>query len=251
MQPFEISLSLIKQTNLMKTKIIFIAALSALFFTSCQKEYFDSGNLITEERVLNDEFSEILIRGSFDVYIVHDEPFDLKIECGERKLEYLDTYVLGDKLYVVEQNNHVANDKQNKIYLNHDYLTKIEIEGSGDFEGELATLPNLEIKIDGSGDVDIECAVLDDVDLNIDGSGDIKLEGTSETMNITIDGSGDIDGRFFEVEEAFIFIDGSGDVKVNATDYLFVQIYGSGDVFYLGDPVIEVNDSGSGDVSPY
>ena len=235
----------------MKIQSILLVVSLLLGLASCQKERYDSGDLIIEERVLDSEFSEILMRGSFDVFIVEDEPYDIRIECGERKLEYLDTYVLGDKLYIVERNNHVANDKQNKVYLNHSYITGIEIEGSGDLEGDLGMLPLLDIQVDGSGDIDIDCDIENHVEVLIDGSGDIRLDGEAESIDITIDGSGDVDGRFFPVEESHIFIDGSGDVKVNVSDYLFVQIYGSGDVQYIGDPFIEVNDSGSGDVSPY
>lgn len=252
MQPSRFYRSLRKRNlGIMKKGSILLLTLGIFFFTSCEKDHDFSGNVVTEERLIEDDYSEVLTRGSFDVIIVSDEEFDLKIECGENKLPFIDTYVQGDRLYIIERNNHVANDKDNRIYLNHQYFSNIEIEGSGDFEGELSPTENLDIKIDGSGDIDVFVEVESITHLEIDGSGDIKLTGESELIDLTVDGSGDTDCRFFDVEEAHLFVDGSGDAIINASDLLQVQIYGSGDVRYLGNPVLEITDNGSGDVSPY
>lgn len=220
--------------------------------TSCTKNLFNSGDLQIEERTLDGDYDGVVLNGAMDLYIVQDQDFDCRVEAGSRKMKFIETEVIDGILYIDEEDNNVANDKQTKVYISKEFLNMIHLDGSGDIQGNGIETDHLDLRIDGSGDMDLELEGAITIDIDIDGSGDITLEGSAQTAVWSVEGSGDIDGRGFPLEQAFISIDGSGDVFVNVSDLLNVTIEGSGDVLYLGDPNEIITDiTGSGHVGPY
>jgi len=248
-----------------------LIAFATLTLFSCRKDRLNGGSIITEERTIDMSFDKIVLDAKFDVILVENQDYDIKIECPERKMEYIKTTVLGNELIIREDFNHVVTNKAKKIYINKNYLTSIENRKSGNLEGSLIEVPSMDIQIEGSGDVKLNFDATGNVsvnihgsgdvdldfvsqgafDVDIDGSGDVKAEGEANNVVVAINGSGDVDTKMLEVLNADVFVDGSGDTFVNASDTLTVQISGSGDVYYLGSPVLEVTDNGSGDVIQY
>ena len=223
--------------------------LALLALASCHKGVFDSGPLITEERVLNDEYHKVTIESSMDVVVMDGASYDLLIEGGENKLPFIETKVVDGTLVLREKRNHIRNDKQVRIFISETYLNNITIDGSGDFTGDALTAGDLNINIEGSGDVDISAQVSSTIDVDINGSGDVKIDGNAEAVSIQIDGSGDVDTRLVNAQDAYVFVDGSGDVRLTATEMLHIEIDGSGDVYYWGNPAsVELDIDGSGDV---
>lgn len=254
-----------------KLNIVLVLFLGSITLFSCKKDRINGGNMIMEDRVIDMTFEKIVLDAAFDVYLVDTDEYDIRVECPERKMEYLKTTVVGNELIIREDHNAVVTNKDKKIYISKNYLTSIELRKSGDFEGDLILIPHLDIIIEGSGgldlnfdtdgDVDVLIHGSGDVDLNfialgnfevdIDGSGEVEVDGEANALIATINGSGDIDAKGLEVIDADIFVDGSGDTFVKATNNLHVQLSGSGDVYYLGTPNLDVTDSGSGDVIQY
>lgn len=253
------------------TKTLLLVAVVSLAFFSCKKDRVNGGSIITEERTIDMSFDKLVLDASFDVILVDDVSYDIRIECPERKMEYIKTTVLGSELIIREDFNHVVTNKSKKIYINKNYLTAIEIRKSGDLEGDLVLVPSMDIEIEGSGDlklnfdatgdvdvlihgsgdVDLDFITEGDFNVDIDGSGDVKADGEADRLIVAINGSGDVDTKSLEVLDADIFVDGSGDTFVKALNTLHVQLTGSGDIYYLGSPQLDVSDTGSGDVIQY
>jgi hypothetical protein len=233
----------------MKYLVIPLAAMT-LSIQSCHKFYKDSGDLIVEERALEESYDKISVEGSMDVYIVDDLSYDIKVEAGENKMRFIETTVVNHELIIRESSNHVLDDKQTKVYITNQVLDAIDLHGSGDVSGEIIA-DDINIDMHGSGDVDLDLGEADLVDLDVFGSGDSHLEGSATGFSIRLEGSGDINARYLVAEDVYVHLDGSGDARVYATDFLQVDINGSGDVYYWGDPeVVEVDIDGSGDVYP-
>jgi len=235
------------------TRALLLIVLTSLTLFSCRKDRVNGGSIITEEREVAMSFDKIVLDASFDVILVDNVDYNIRIECPERKMEYIKTTVVGDELIIREEFNHIVTNKSKKIYIATNYLTGIEIRKSGDLEGDLTLVPSMEIEIEGSGDVDLNFDATGnvevtihgsgDVDLDfvaegnfvvdIDGSGDVKANGEADQLIVSVNGSGNIDTKTLEVFDADIFVDGSGDTFVKASNLLHVQLSGSGDVYYL------------------
>lgn len=251
--------------------ILFLVLLSSTVLFSCKKDRLNGGSIITEERTIDMSFDKLVLDASFDVFLVNDANYDIRIECPERKMEFIKTTVIGNQLIIREETNHIVTNKDKRIYISKDYLTAIELRKSGDLQGELILVPSMDIEIEGSGDLDLNFTSEGDVDVmihgsgdvdldfiaegafrvDIDGSGDVEANGSSMSLIATINGSGKVDTKSLEVINAAVFVDGSGDTFVKATEELNVQLSGSGDVYYLGSPLLNVTDTGSGDVIQY
>lgn len=135
------------------------------------------------------------------------------------------------------------------IKLSSKKLSRIHINGSGDFEMKSAgKTENFEYKINGSGDLKalVQAARCSGT---INGSGDVSISGKAKSFDLDINGSGDVKATDFECESVEIDIAGSGDAKVWATESLNVKIAGSGDVSYKGNPKnLRQKVAGTGDL---
>ncbi|MEM7161001.1 MAG: head GIN domain-containing protein [Bacteroidota bacterium] len=233
-------------------KHIKLVALLALIIgtSSCERALWDSGDLIVEDRSLAEFYTGLDVDGNIDVIITSNDSYDVRVETGSRKIKHIVTEVIDEVLYVYEERNNVADDKQTKVFIDQEFLDKINLDGSGDISAQALESADMDINVRGSGDIDLRFLEVNSVDASIRGSGDIVLSGEGESVNFDIDGSGDIDALDLPVEFASVLIDGSGDVSVNVSNELNVVINGSGDVNYLGSPIVSTEINGSGDVGP-
>ena len=233
----------------MKKFTLPIVAFCLLALPSCKKVLFDSGALVIEDRLIDDDWDALVLEGSMDVYIVQDEDYEIRVEAGERKMDYIETRVFNEKLIISEKHNNIINDKQTKVYVSKSFINSIDLDGSGDIVGEGLVATNLNIDINGSGDIDLDVDVEEYLDLDINGSGDSKLTGQCGDLNLFVDGSGDLDAKYLPVQDCFIHVNGSGDSRVTVSGALNVEIDGSGDVYYWGQPeTINIEIDGSGNV---
>ncbi len=231
-----------------KFGLIAIAFLT-LTMSSCKKVVFDAGRLTTETRNIDNDFTEIEIDGSIDVYVNQDST-PLKVEAGENILKHIETYVQNGVLYIEEESNNFLTRKPRRVFVSVEWLDRIKMKGSGDLEVDNIMSDTFTLKMDGSGDSDVSFNEVNDVILDLSGSGDCKFSGVAESLYVGLNGSGDVNAKLLESETAVVNVNGSGDVDVYATEMLTVNINGSGDVSYWGDPSeTNFNINGSGDIN--
>lgn len=225
------------------------AAVLTISITSCKKVILDAGDLISETRTLDGEYSEIEIDGSIDLYVNQDSD-ELRVEAGENVMPYIETYVQNGKLYIEEESNNYLTRKPRRVYVSVAWLDKIKTKGSGDIEVNEINSDVFSLQMDGSGDNDVSFSEVNEVMLNLEGSGDCKFSGIADAVYIGLNGSGDVNAKLLESMTAVVNINGSGDVDVYATESLTVNINGSGDVSYWGNPgITNFNINGSGDIN--
>jgi len=207
----------------------------------------DAGPVVSERRNLP-EFNELEIDGSFEVVINPDFNFDVRITAPSNLMEYIETYVAGDRLIVRERNNRVDHNRV-LIEISENYLNWVELNGSGSITAEDTLFAeDLVAEIDGSGLMDIFIET-DDLHLSIDGSGIIEAWGNSPNVTSKIEGSGFITSRSVESTHADARIDGSGSIDIYASEYLFARIGGSGMIRYWGEPDdVDAMVDGSGQI---
>jgi len=225
--------------------------LIVILISSCHKPHINAGKTITVERQIDTNYSKLSIEGSFDIHIVNDQDYDIKIISAENMLPYIKTSVSNGELIITEKSNNVYGNYKNEIYVNKSVLNRLRNDGSSNIEGLLMRLEYLDIENNGSGNIHLRCDADDHVSIDINGSGNAVVQGVSEKIFVSINGSGNIEALSLYTESAYVNISGSGNVIVNTSETLNVNISGSGNVLYLGDPSLNVSITGSGEVKPY
>lgn len=229
-------------------KKIKVLALVGLSLTSCH-DLIDgtAGAVISEDRT-EPLFHSINMEGNVDVFIYYDTVSSVRVEAGENLIDYIETSVIGDELYIYEAPNNVVNAKPIRVYLTMDSLENVHMEGSGDLDVNDMNADHLNVLSIGSGDANFE---IDATSINYEntGSGNVRFTGTVNTLNVFLEGSGDYKGKYMYSNDANVEIEGSGDAFVHATNSLIATISGSGDIVYYGNPSsVTTSVTGSGNV---
>lgn len=204
----------------------------------------------TENRQI-DNFSEISVGGSFDVYLKQGSKAELKVEAQNVKLEDIVTEVSGDKLTIrLRDKLWNTSGRSGKIWVTYTNLKKINSSGSSDIEAE-GKIKGEELRITLSGSGNVEATVeLNNLELSISGSADAKISGKTQNQDITISGSGELKAVDLESAQAKITISGSGDATVYVKEEIEARVSGSGKVKFKGNPTKQITkSSGSGSVS--
>lgn len=246
-----------------------------LFFMLGGFSMFRAGDVITEDREVND-FNQIEFSSIGLLEIEQGTNNSLSISADEHLLPKIKTYVSDDTLYIKEQfffftdfNFGIANNREIKYKLTVDDLNKINFDGLGDII--LADLEGdeLDVSINGAGSIETEKLSFNDVSISLDGLGSITIaELQTDTFNLDLDGAGsckidngkttsqkiDISGlgnytaQDFESKEAEAYVDGSGSIVLNVDDSLIAKVDGLGSIDYYGNPLKvekELNGAGS------
>ena len=227
----------------MKTSL-FIALVGLLTLAACKQ---DPGILITEERSLP-SFTALELGGAGKVLITQDTTYAIRIEAGDRLMNYIETEVTNGKLRIWERSNRFHNWKPVRYFVSAAYLDRIVLAGSGEITGNDFQTQDLELILAGSGRIYV-AADPAHTRAEITGSGQIDVTGATQTLDLRITGSGEFECRSFISDTTDVTITGSGRAVVNTTEALFAKISGSGDIWYYGNPpVVETNISGSGTI---
>jgi hypothetical protein len=237
----------IKQNN-KKMKTILIIGTAIVTFASCGKMVDrTSGALITESRTAT-YFNEVHAQDHIDIHYTQDTMTSIAVEAGENLIDYIQTDIVNGKLVIFESSNTIANHKIIKVTITSDSLNSVEMEGSGDFNGNNMSSTFLNVSTIGSGNFKAD-AWTSHIDVSSTGSGDVQLTGGSDSQNFELKGSGDLNARFMIADSVSVNVIGSGDATVHADNYLNATLSGSGDINFYGNPgSVVTSDTGSGDI---
>lgn len=235
----------------MKPTLI-LSFLVLIAFTSCDffgKRVRGNGKISSATRSAG-SIHNVKVSGAIDVYLRADSASSIRVETDENLLEYVETDVEGEVLYIhPRQGYNPRPTKAIKVYVSAPFFNQVRASGSCDvFSENKITSPEV-LHIDASGSCDVQLELnAPAVDADLSGSCDINLKG--ETKDLKIKGSGSTGMKCMELlaENVNIRISGSGDAEVFASVKLEVHVSGSGSVKYKGNASVDQHISGSGSV---
>lgn len=257
----------------MKTKILIIPVIisAVVFMAACEdfwKQCIEGNGDIVSKTISVDEFTNIQVKGTFEVTIDTGQVSSVSIEIDNNLLGLIVTHVTGNTLYIETRDNaciqpsqtirflvttpvinEIAQYGSGKIFcdgLETDDLALYQ-EGTGEIECYNAISDKSTLTVEGSGSI---INTLETVDLSslIEGSGLIDLTGTTVYSSMEVLGSGFINALLMNSDTSSVYISGSGSVDVDVNDFLDVTIISSGIVRYTGDPIVQSYISGTGQV---
>lgn len=219
-----------------------------------------------------DEFNEIAIGISGDIYIEPGEEHTVSIDADDKILDEIEVSVRGGRLVIDQRSrwgfNRMRSWKKIIVRITTPELRELNIggsanaevgrfnsdrmylsvSGSGDIVMEGFEAKDASLRISGSGSILVEEGKMTEVEASVSGSGNIEMVGTAEEVVIRISGSGGVDFGKLVAKYVNVGISGSGDVRVHADESLEGHISGSGDIRYSGRPIVDVSTPGSGDI---
>ena len=148
----------------------------------------------------------------------------------------------------------VGDDDQTAVYVTSPDLTRVQLNGSGDFisNGRIDTDRAIFV-LRGSGDIDVEDIICDECEVELVGSGDFDINRLeAKDVSVSLIGSGDIEVNLCNVETTSIALKGSGDIKTTVQDAcrkVDCELDGSGDIKLSGEVVhLNRHKVGTGDI---
>lgn len=261
-----------KNKHTMKNLILSLAFITAIIAGTTTA----FAQQVKEQRSVS-SFSQIFINGSVDVSFTQGDAINVTVIADKEAIGDIITRVKGDALVVSREGNSNfsffgSSSNETEVLVTAPELIIVEIDGSGDFEGEnTLSGSNFSLKINGSGD--FECDMdMENMKVNVAGSGDSEFSGITGTLDIAINGSGDVECDDLRLGYLNIEIYGSGDIAASGyaetttikqngsgdyhgrevtSEVVNIQKSGSGDAVVLANKRISVQSAGSGDTVCY
>lgn len=211
-----------------KYSLLLLLATTVLIF-SCKKDKVEGGGTVITEPRNVENFYNVSVSGSTDVFITYGTAFDVKVKAYQNIISTLETKVQNGALLIGFKNN-VRNDNS-EVYITMPALLSVTTNGSGNIEtkGNFLGMDYFSASTTGTGMISIE-------------------KGSAKNYKVSINGSGDVKSFNFLTEQATVTASGSGDVELTVTKNLKATLKGSGNVYYKGSPVVDASTSGSGKV---
>ncbi len=217
---------------------------------SCSEFIGERGNgeRITKTYTV-DEFDEIELSGAYDIFLIPSTSNDITIEIDENLLQYIEIYVIGDRL-VVGSDRRLNSREGIKIEIPVEGLKRIVTSGASDITSEEPIRSvDLVLKMSGAGKINLNLEVAS-FELELSGATLVYLQGSARKLVVDMSGAGSLEAENFEVEDCEISISGVGSVSVNVSGTLTAEVSGLGSVDYIGNPKSVKGDvSGIGVVS--
>ena len=229
----------------MKTKIFAIPLIALTF--SITAVYADD----KIERTYDvNNFSEIYLRGPYEVHLRQTNRCELTILAKESYFEKLDVSSGGGELSIELDGKNFRNTRSIEVYISFKTLEKLEIEGAVDLvcENQL-DVSNLKLEFEGAGNVELDVNA-DKIIAEIAGVGNFEIEGETDYHKVEFDGIGNYEAKDLRSKYTIVESNGIGSVKVYASNKFKGEANGIGSVDYYGDPDdVFVDATGLGSVN--
>jgi hypothetical protein len=217
---------------------IFIAFIVSSCSISREKSDL-SGNLVTQERTISD-FSELEVRGIFNLYLSQGDRVELQIVADEQTHEDISVISKGEKLILdFKKNEKVFGNQEINVYLTVKDLSSFEFDGVGVVKTEMPLkLNHLKLVGNGVGNTNLEL-IVKKLDAEFNMVGNITLRGKAETVLLQNDGVGNLDASELITDFMTLESEGIGKVEVYCEKELSITVNGIGKVTYSGDAEIK------------
>lgn len=204
---------------------------------------FDSEK-VTERRA-HDSFERIEILGSPTVYYAQADSFSVCVKGPKSMVDDIITEVDGQTLKVRNRgkigifNISVGDDDQTAVYVTSPDLTRVQLNGSGDFisNGRIDTDRAIFV-LRGSGDIDVEDIICDECEVELVGAGDFDMKRLdAKEVAVSLIGSGDIEMNLWNVTSTSLALKGSGDIETvfkEGCRHVDCELQGTGDIKLAG-----------------
>ena len=241
----------------MRTLITFalVAVLSGSLFA--QKTYnwgnngrnqiVGSGNVISEDRKVTDDFTEISSCCAIEVELTQARQASIRVEADDNILPYVETDISGGELEIrIASKMGIKTKKTIRVYVSMPELTAIQansatnISTTNTFSGD-----DLEIDCSSAAQVDVNFDG-DEVEVEVSSAGSVDVEGNSQRLELEASSAGQIDAQDCASRTVRADANSAGSIWLQVSDELNANANSGGSIRYKGSPDKLYTDADSG-----
>ena len=226
---------------------ILLSIVIALFFTSCQ---FDlnlgdgkkgDGNVVTNQREVNEEFTVVKASEGLDVYIIQDDKTEITVEADENIINLIRTDIVNNTLNI-HLKERVGWAKSKKITVSLPNITRLETSSGADIE-TINTIKTDRLELHSSSGSDLVVSVdADEVDSHTSSGANIRISGTAGIIYADASSGSDIKAGELTTKKAVAKASSGAEVTVHATEEVEANSSSGGDVNYSGTASVIKNN---------
>lgn len=233
------------------TKII-LAVILLLFTVSCNfisNGVQGSGNVVTEQRQVSQNFTHVSVSTSLDVVIEQGNNVSVNVEADDNLQELIKTEVDGNELKVFVDGN-MGNATKAEITIQMPKIKGLSCSSSASLETKhTITADNLSLKVSSSADMMISVKARN-ITCDTGSSGDLAIEGSTNSLTVESSSSSTVNASRLTAQNVTVDASSSSSVTVNPIASLNAKASSSADVYYINRPQsIKEDESSSGSIS--
>ena len=223
----------------MKTIKIVLAVILATTLTSCQFDFNTgingNGNVVTEERPVSSDFTEVRGSAGLDVYLTEGTENKIVVEADENLMDLIETNISNGKLTIRSAKN-IGRSKAKKIHVTFVSLNKIEASSGADVIGN-SVIKSEVLRLDCSSGADIEVEVFaNELYAETSSGSDIEVSGKANILYANASSGSDLNAKKLQTINCNAKASSGADIVVTVNENLDAKASSGGDIRYYGNP---------------
>ena len=235
------------------TKIIVSTVLAMLMF-SCNlginlgPGINGNGNVVTDQRTLNDSFDQIEVSRGIEVYLTQGNSESIEVEADENLQEIIITEVRNNVLEIYADEN-IRHSKSKKVYVTFRDISNISTSSGSDvMSTNTINANNLELSSSSGSEIELDI-VTETVSCDSSSGSDIKLTGKTDKLHAQASSGSDINASNLSAMSSQVKASSGAGIKVNTSKELIAKASSGGDIKYYGNPEkVQKSDGVSGSI---
>ena len=237
----------------MKTANYITAIGATLLLASCQFNINTgedgNGNVVTEERNVSQDFTEIKGSSGLDVYLTQGDENKIMVEADENLHQYIETNVEDGMLHITTSEN-IGHSEAKKVHVTFKQLNNIEASSGAEvLSNSVIKIENLTLKSSSGAELNVEVFAKDLIAKTSSGA-DMEISGKASSLNADASSGSELDAKELLVINCSAEASSGAGITVNVKEKLETRVSSGGDIDYYGNPLsVDSNKSHSGSVN--
>lgn len=237
----------------MKTTTYLLSLGAALLLCACNINITSgengNGNVVTQEREITGDFSEVSGSAGLDVYLSQGNENKIVVEADENLLPLIETEVEAGKLSVTTNQN-IGRSKAKKVYVTFKEINAVEASSGAEVTGNsVIKSQNLSLKCSSGADLEVEIFA-EEVTAKASSGAEMKVAGTATMLRADASSGSELDAKDLMVLNCAAEASSGAEITVNVKEKLETHVGSGGDINYYGNPLsVNSNKSHSGSVN--
>ncbi|MCG2418278.1 DUF2807 domain-containing protein [Aequorivita sp. F47161] len=232
------------------TSFIFAIGVT-LLLTACNFNIGENGNgnVVTEEREVTADFTEVRGSTGLEVYLTQGAENKIVVEADENLLQYIETDIEDGKLHIKTSQN-IGRSKSKKVHVTYTELTNIEASSGAEVIGNsVIKSQNLRLRSSSGSELKVEVFAQDLTAKSSSGS-DLEILGKATSLNADASSGSEINAKNLLIVNCKAEASSGAEVTVNVKETLETNASSGGEINYYGNPTsVNSNKSSSGSVN--
>lgn len=207
-----------------------------------------NGNVVIDERIIDQPFDGIEANAGLDVYLTQNGTNSVVVEADENLQDLIKTYVKNGVLHLTVDGN-ISYAESRKVMVSFGNISKIESNSGSDVYSEgVIRAEDLSLKSTSGSDMEIE-VITNNLSLEASSGADLKVKGRTNKLTAQASSGSDIKAGNLESQICTAKASSGADIIINTKKELVASASSGGDIKYSGHPEkVQKSDSPSGNI---